>query len=116
MQVEDARELRGLLVFLPAPLPDDALWRADVAQGFGAQAHQLAFGLHHAPPLRMGGDGAKAMRAMRDAGAYNMAQDEASCVVFGMPKVAIDMGAANHVCSLHDIPQKMLQLAATPVR
>jgi two-component system, chemotaxis family, protein-glutamate methylesterase/glutaminase len=37
----------------------------------------------------MGADGAKAMREMRDAGSYNLVQDEASCVVFGMPREAI---------------------------
>lgn len=64
----------------------------------------------------MGGDGAAGLLEMKQAGAETIAQDEASCVVFGMPKVAIDMGAANHVCSLHDIPQKMLHLAASPVK
>ena len=37
----------------------------------------------------MGADGAQAMREMRDAGSYNICQDEASCVVFGMPREAI---------------------------
>jgi hypothetical protein len=42
----------------------------------------------------MGADGAKAMREMRDAGSFNVVQDEASCVVFGMPREAIAAGAA----------------------
>ncbi|MCL2741729.1 MAG: chemotaxis-specific protein-glutamate methyltransferase CheB, partial [Oscillospiraceae bacterium] len=41
----------------------------------------------------MGADGAKSLKAMRDAGAYTFGQDEASCVVYGMPKAAYDMGA-----------------------
>ena len=45
----------------------------------------------------MGADGAKAMREMRDAGAYCVAQDEASCVVFGMPREAIAAGAVQEV-------------------
>jgi len=45
----------------------------------------------------MGKDGAIAMRAMKDAGSYNVAQDEASCVVFGMPKEAIATGGIDRV-------------------
>jgi len=48
----------------------------------------------------MGADGAQAMRAMRDAGSYNICQDEASCVVFGMPREAIMRGAAHEVLPL----------------
>lgn len=51
----------------------------------------------------MGNDGAKAMREMKDAGSYNLVQDEASCVVFGMPKEAIAHGAADEVLPLKDI-------------
>jgi len=51
----------------------------------------------------MGADGAKAMREMRDAGAYTLAQDEASCVVFGMPREAINAGAVQEVLPLRQI-------------
>jgi two-component system chemotaxis response regulator CheB len=51
----------------------------------------------------MGNDGAKAMKEMKDAGSYNIVQDEASCVVFGMPKEAIAHGAADEVLPLRDI-------------
>ena len=51
----------------------------------------------------MGADGAKAMREMRDAGSWNLAQDEASCVVFGMPREAIAAGAAHEVLPLTQI-------------
>jgi len=51
----------------------------------------------------MGADGATAMRAMRDAGSYNICQDEASCVVFGMPREAIARGAADEVLPLSRI-------------
>ncbi|CAD5372346.1 fused chemotaxis regulator; protein-glutamate methylesterase in two-component regulatory system with CheA [Rubrivivax sp. A210] len=57
----------------------------------------------------MGGDGAKAMRAMRDAGSWNVAQDEASCVVFGMPREAIAHGAANEVLPLSQIAPKLME-------
>jgi len=56
----------------------------------------------------MGKDGAQGMLAMRQAGAYTIAQDEASCVVFGMPKAAIELGAAVEVTSLNDIAARVL--------
>jgi two-component system chemotaxis response regulator CheB len=57
----------------------------------------------------MGGDGAKAMRAMRDAGSYNYAQNESTCVVFGMPREAIQHGAAHEVLPLHDIAPHLME-------
>ncbi len=57
----------------------------------------------------MGGDGAKAMRAMRDAGSHNIAQDEASCVVFGMPREAIAHGAATEVLPLTQIAPRLVE-------
>lgn len=57
----------------------------------------------------MGADGAKAMREMRDAGAYCVAQDEASCVVFGMPREAIAAGAVNEVLPLKDIAPHLIE-------
>ncbi len=51
----------------------------------------------------MGADGATAMREMRDAGAYCVAQDEATCVVFGMPREAIAAGAVQEVLPLTKI-------------
>jgi two-component system chemotaxis response regulator CheB len=60
----------------------------------------------------MGRDGADGMKQMHDAGAKNIAQDEASCVVFGMPKEAIAAGGVDYVLPLDAIPQKILQLAA----
>jgi two-component system, chemotaxis family, protein-glutamate methylesterase/glutaminase len=57
----------------------------------------------------MGADGALAMKEMRDAGSYNLAQDEASCVVFGMPREAIAAGAAHEVLPLSQIAQRLLE-------
>jgi two-component system, chemotaxis family, protein-glutamate methylesterase/glutaminase len=51
----------------------------------------------------MGADGAKGLLQMREAGAHTIAQDEASCVVFGMPKEAIKLGAAVDVLPLNQI-------------
>jgi two-component system chemotaxis response regulator CheB len=57
----------------------------------------------------MGADGARAMKTMRDAGSYNLCQDEASCVVFGMPREAIAHGAANEVLPLNRIAPRLLE-------
>jgi two-component system chemotaxis response regulator CheB len=59
----------------------------------------------------MGADGAQGLLEMRQAGAATVAQDEASCVVFGMPRAAIELGAAEHVLGLDHIPREMLHLA-----
>jgi two-component system chemotaxis response regulator CheB len=62
----------------------------------------------------MGADGAQAMREMKDAGSYNYVQDEASCVVFGMPRMAIQHGAAHEVLPLSQIaPHLIERLRAT---
>jgi two-component system chemotaxis response regulator CheB len=62
----------------------------------------------------MGADGARAMKVMRDAGSWNVCQDEASCVVFGMPREAIAHGAAHEVLPLQRIaPALVERLRAT---
>lgn len=57
----------------------------------------------------MGADGAKGMKDMHDSGAYNIAQNEESCVVFGMPKEAIKAGGVDEVVALNDIPNAMIK-------
>ena len=56
----------------------------------------------------MGNDGAAAMREMKDAGSYNYVQDEASCIVFGMPREAIAHGAADEVLPLGQIAPALI--------
>lgn len=56
----------------------------------------------------MGDDGARGLKEMRDAGAGTIAQDEASCVVFGMPKEAIRMQAVERVLPLEELPEAIL--------
>ena len=56
----------------------------------------------------MGKDGAAGMLEMKEAGAYNVAQDEKSSVVFGMPKEAIERGCVDEVCPLENIPRKLM--------
>ena len=56
----------------------------------------------------MGADGAAGLLKLRKAGARTIAQDEASCAVFGMPKEAIRLEAAQEVLAITDIPQKLI--------
>lgn len=56
----------------------------------------------------MGDDGARGLLAMREAGALTLAQDEASCVVYGMPKAAVELGAAMQVMQLAALPAALL--------
>ncbi len=64
----------------------------------------------------MGGDGAAGMLRMRQAGARTVAQNEESCVVFGMPKVAIEMGAAEVVDPLDRIAERLIEYIRAPAR
>ena len=61
--------------------------------------------------IGMGRDGADGMKLMSDAGSKNIAQDEKSCVVFGMPKEAIDSGGVDHILHLNDIASKIIHLS-----
>jgi two-component system chemotaxis response regulator CheB len=74
---------------------------ASVAQYAGANAVGVIL-------TGMGGDGAKELLTMKQAGAFTIAQDEASCVVFGMPKEAIKAGAVDKVLPLGDIAGAIL--------
>lgn len=56
----------------------------------------------------MGDDGAKGLLEMRGAGSQTVAQDEESSVVFGMPKEAIELGAAQRILSLRKVPQEII--------
>ncbi|MBS0418104.1 MAG: chemotaxis response regulator protein-glutamate methylesterase [Proteobacteria bacterium] len=59
----------------------------------------------------MGKDGAEGLKEMRDAGSPTIAQDEATCVVWGMPREAVALGAAVQVMGLHEIPGRLRALA-----
>ena len=59
----------------------------------------------------MGKDGAEGLKEMRDAGSPTIAQDEATCVVWGMPREAVALGAAVQVMGLHEIPARLRALA-----
>jgi two-component system, chemotaxis family, protein-glutamate methylesterase/glutaminase len=82
----------------------DVLFRS-VAQAVGPNAIGVIM-------TGMGNDGAEGLLEMKRAGAYTIAQDEASCVVFGMPKEAIDRGAVDKVVALGLIPHCILRRVA----
>lgn len=62
----------------------------------------------------MGADGAKGLLRLKEAGAYTVAQNEASCVVYGMPKAAVDLGAAEKELALDKIAKALIQAAVKP--
>ncbi len=64
----------------------------------------------------MGADGARGLAAMKESGARTIAQDEETCVVFGMPKEAIRLGAAEKILPLPEISRSILQLCASDGR
>jgi two-component system chemotaxis response regulator CheB len=92
---------KGPLVHYQRPAAD-VLFRS-VARYAGANALGIIL-------TGMGKDGAAGMLDMKKAGAINIAQDEKSCVVFGMPKEAINMGGVDHVQDIHSIAQKAISL------
>ena len=62
----------------------------------------------------MGDDGANGLLEMRKAGAFTVAQDEESCVVFGMPKEAIERGGAAKIVALGQIRSEIMRAASSP--
>src|SRR5207302_8413254 len=77
----------------------DVLFRS-VAEEFGAQSIAVIM-------TGMGDDGASGLGGVRAAGGMTIAQSEDSCVVFGMPKAAIDRGFATRVVHLDDLPNPL---------
>jgi two-component system chemotaxis response regulator CheB len=86
----------------------DVLFRS-VAQAAGANAVGVIM-------TGMGDDGADGLLEMKKAGASTIAQDEQTCVVFGMPKVAIDRGAVDEVLPLQRIAQAILSRTGLAAR
>lgn len=78
---------------------------ASVAKNIGSQATGVLL-------TGMGSDGAKGLLEMKKTGAFTIAQNEESCVVFGMPRAAIELGAASVVESLDHIPNALMTLKA----
>ncbi|MFT3966766.1 MAG: chemotaxis response regulator protein-glutamate methylesterase [Sphingobium sp.] len=82
----------------------DAMFHS-VAQSMGGKAVGILL-------TGMGQDGAQGLLAMRQAGCRTIAQDKASCVVYGMPRAAVELGAADYVVNLSNIADKALELVA----
>jgi two-component system chemotaxis response regulator CheB len=64
----------------------------------------------------MGDDGARGLKEMHDAGAWTLAQNEASCVVYGMPKEAVKLGAVDRSVALGAMAEAILIHAAPGAR
>jgi two-component system chemotaxis response regulator CheB len=79
----------------------DVLFRS-VAKSVGANAVGVIL-------TGMGADGAAGLKLMRDAGSPTIGQDEASCVVYGMPKAAFDAGAVEKVSTLTQIAHEIMR-------
>lgn len=62
----------------------------------------------------MGCDGASGLKMMREAGAVTVAQNDSTSVVYGMPRAAVERGAATDIAPLHAIPRMVLEAAASP--
>ena len=58
----------------------------------------------------LGSDGAKGLKAIKDAGGNTIAEDPSTCVVFGMPKAAIELGCVDEIVPLPQIPQAILKM------
>jgi two-component system chemotaxis response regulator CheB len=61
----------------------------------------------------MGADGARGLKQLHDAGAATIAQDEATSTVFGMPRAAIELGAADRVVAINDVAAAICELVAS---
>lgn len=99
---------RGVVGLRPAHAEERYCPSADllfqsVAQAYGAHAVGVVL-------TGMGDDGARGLRELRDRGAITIAQDEATCVVYGMPRSAVDAGAVVKVAPLDEIASHILAL------
>jgi len=103
----------GGVVALPPGGPREIRPSADVtmravAASLGARAVGVIL-------TGMGRDGAEGLHAMHLAGAHTLAQDEASCIIFGMPRAAIELGAIDEVLPLDRLAGRIGSLAGTTV-
>lgn len=134
MQVREARHgdrlRRGLALLAPGDLhmivqPDPDGYSVALKAGPPVQYHRPAVDVLFRSVARvvganavgviltgMGGDGARGMLAMKQAGAHNIAQDRGTCVVYGMPKEAVDAGGVHEIAPLEQIPERIIRALA----
>ena len=96
--------------------PERHSCRPSVDELFESVARELGANALGCLLTGMGRDGAEGLAAMRRAGAATVVEDESTCVVFGMPREAIKLGAAQHVVGLTEIPPLLAALARAGAR
>jgi two-component system chemotaxis response regulator CheB len=96
--------------------PERHSCRPSVDELFESVARELGAAAIGCLLTGMGRDGAEGLAAMRRAGAATVVEDESTCVVFGMPREAIRLGAAQHVVGLTEIPPLLTALARAGAR
>ncbi|QRK04452.1 chemotaxis-specific protein-glutamate methyltransferase CheB [Archangium violaceum] len=96
--------------------PERHSCRPSVDELFESVARELGAAAIGCLLTGMGRDGAEGLAALRRAGAATVVEDESTCVVFGMPREAIRLGAAQHVVGLTDIPPLLTALARAGAR
>jgi len=92
-----------------SPIPRDTPYRPSVDVFWQSLEQHWKGDLTVVLLTGMGKDGAKSMLSLRQRGAYTIAQDEETCAVYGMPKAAVDLGAARDVLSIEDIANSLLK-------
>jgi chemotaxis response regulator CheB len=95
------------------PHPQDTAYRPSIDVFFHSVARFWDGDVVAALLTGMGRDGAEGLRALRLAGAHTIAQDQASCAVYGMPKAAVELGGAVESLPLEQIGPRLVQLAAS---
>ena len=95
---------------------DESAYVPSIDELFTAAAESLGKATIGVLLTGMGADGARGLKQIRDRGGCTIAEDEASCVVFGMPAAAIELGAVEHVTPLHRIPWLLARLAGSSPR
>jgi two-component system response regulator WspF len=91
--------------------PRDCCYRPSVDVFFESAVHHWKGGVAGVLLTGMGKDGASGLKAVRDSGSLTIAQDAASCVVYGMPKAAVDLGAAMKTLPLEMIAGELIDFA-----